>query len=81
MEHACTKFSKDRIRVIGIPGNDDPWDFDEILNTYPFVENVDGQAIEIARRLWVVGLGGSNVTPWLTYPRSRFLSACNRLSR
>jgi Icc-related predicted phosphoesterase len=49
-----------------IPGNDDPYDIDEILGESGYCENVDHRIVDIAGNLQVIGSGQSNHTPWRT---------------
>jgi uncharacterized protein len=48
-----------------IPGNDDPLLCDEFFRSPPFVP-VDGKHVRISENLAVLGIGGSNPTPWNT---------------
>lgn len=54
------------VPVYVIPGNDDPYDIDEVLAGSPYVQNVDGKIVDIPGNLQVVGLGKSSPTPWRT---------------
>lgn len=66
-----------------IPGNDDPYDIDEILAKSEYCVNVDHRVVDIAGNLQVIGSGQSNHTPWST-PREvsddRFNEELTRLA-
>jgi len=66
LDYAASKLTTGTL-VYAIPGNDDPFDFNSIFSEYSFIRFLDATATEIAPELWVVGLGGSNPTPWNTY--------------
>jgi Icc-related predicted phosphoesterase len=53
------------IPIYQIPGNDEPLFCDEFFRSLPFIP-VDQRQVAIADNLAVVGLGGSNPTPWRT---------------
>jgi Icc-related predicted phosphoesterase len=61
------KLESTSTKIIAIPGNDDPVDFDAVFAEFPSIEYLDGAAVEAAPGLWVVGVGGSTVTPWATH--------------
>jgi uncharacterized protein len=51
-------------RVYVMPGNDDPWEFDQVLARAPDrVENVEGRVIRLDG-LQMLSSGWSNPTPW-----------------
>jgi uncharacterized protein len=54
------------VPVFVIPGNDDPYDIDDVLAGSDAVENVDGRVADIPGGLQVLGLGKSSPTPWRT---------------
>ena len=53
------------LQVVAIPGNDDPDALVEVLQTHPWVKNVDGRIVCI-HGYEFLGLGYSNETPWET---------------
>ena len=55
----------DSVPIYQIPGNDEPWFCDELLNEPPFVP-VDRRHLRIGDGLSVLGFGASNPTPWHT---------------
>ncbi len=66
-----------------IPGNDDPYDIDDILEGSGYCVNVDHRVVDMAGDLQVIGSGQSNHTPWRT-PREvtddRFNEELTRLA-
>ena len=66
-----------------IPGNDDPYDIDDILEGSEYCVNVDRRVVDVAGDLQVIGSGQSNHTPWRT-PREvtddRFNEELTRLA-
>jgi Icc-related predicted phosphoesterase len=64
---AKEKLELTSVRIIAIPGNDDPTDFDTVFAEFPFIEYLDGAATEASPGVWVAGVGGSNITPWATH--------------
>jgi uncharacterized protein len=67
LEIANSKFGPAAVPIFAIPGNDDPLEFNSLFAEYSFAWYLDAAAIEIAPSLWIVGFGGSNITPWNTY--------------
>jgi uncharacterized protein len=51
-------------RLLVIAGNDDPWEIDTVLRTHEGIEYVDGALATLEDGTEVIGLGGSNQTPW-----------------
>ncbi len=54
------------VPVYLIPGNDDPYEIDDVLARSPYCENIDGRVVDIPGDLQVIGSGKSNPTPWRT---------------
>jgi Icc-related predicted phosphoesterase len=55
-------------RVIYVaPGNDDPWEIDDVLSELPRFRNVEGQVVLLGGRYEMVSTGYTNPTPWKTY--------------
>jgi uncharacterized protein len=54
------------VPVFLIPGNDDPYDLDEVLEASQYCVNVDGKVAEVPGGLEVLGWGKANSTPWHT---------------
>jgi Icc-related predicted phosphoesterase len=52
------------IRTVAIAGNDDPVELDRIIENHPYVEWVDGHAVELDKGIEVVGYSWVNPTPW-----------------
>ncbi len=53
-----------RVPIAIVPGNDDPYTIDPVLEESNALEMVDGRSAPVLDRYQVVGLGASNVTPW-----------------
>ncbi|MGH2677902.1 MAG: metallophosphoesterase family protein, partial [Actinomycetota bacterium] len=52
------------VRVYVMPGNDDPWEFDDVLAGAPApVENVEGRVVRLDG-VQMLSSGWSNPTPW-----------------
>jgi uncharacterized protein len=51
-------------RLLVIAGNDDPWAIDSVLRTHDAIEYVDGTTATLDDGTELIGLGGSNETPW-----------------
>ena len=68
--HHWTELASDGLRqqnvpIYHIPGNDEPLYCDDFFNDAPFVP-VHRRHIQIGDNLAVLGIGGSNPTPWHT---------------
>lgn len=66
VEYAAEKLEHKGIPLIAIPGNDDFWEIDEILNSAPHVWYHDREVTELQGGYQIIHLGGSNWTPWDT---------------
>lgn len=51
-------------RLLVIAGNDDPWIVDDELRSHEAIEFVDGEIATLDDGTELIGLGGSNRTPW-----------------
>jgi uncharacterized protein len=51
-------------RLLVIAGNDDPWAIDSVLDAHGAIEYVDGTTATLDDGTELIGLGGSNETPW-----------------
>jgi uncharacterized protein len=49
-----------------IPGNDDPYEIDEVLDGVPGVSNADGRVLRLPDGRELAGLAFANPTPWKT---------------
>ncbi len=56
-----------RIRVFVSPGNDDPFEIDDLIRQSHRVELAEGRMVELGDGFSMVSTGWSNVTPWKTY--------------
>jgi len=66
MRLAAERLDGTGVPVYLIPGNDDPYEIDEVLARSPYCVNVDGKVVDIPGGLQVIGSGKSNPTPWRT---------------
>lgn len=64
--HAEERLGSQGIRIVVIPGNDDPPQFDEILRDSAVWTNCDGKVVEVEGGVQIAGLGCSTPTPWDT---------------
>lgn len=55
------------IRCVAMPGNDDPFYIDDVLNESDFVVNGDMTTVALAENLYLVCVGWNNITPWHCY--------------
>ena len=62
---ATENFRSTSVRIYHIPGNDEPSYCDEFFNDLPFVP-LNRQHVRITPNLTILGIGGSNPTPWHT---------------
>ena len=63
LRYAESAFAPAGIRLLLVPGNDDPLDVDVDISSVGWVENVDGGQTLVEEHP-VAGLGYSNETPW-----------------
>jgi Icc-related predicted phosphoesterase len=54
------------VRVLVMPGNDDPPQVDPVLDGAARLENVHGEAVELSPGIWMASRGESTPTPWHT---------------
>lgn len=66
MALAAERMEGTGVPIYLIPGNDDPYEIDEVLASSPYCLNVDARVVEIPGGLQLVGSGQSNPTPWRT---------------
>jgi uncharacterized protein len=66
LELAADRLEGTGVPVYLIPGNDDPYELDEVLEESRYCVNVDGKVAEVPGGLEVLGWGKSNNTPWDT---------------
>jgi Icc-related predicted phosphoesterase len=53
-------------RALVMPGNDDPPDIDDVLQSASHLEDVHGRAVELVDGVWMASRGESTPTPWHT---------------
>ena len=83
MTLAADRLEGSDVPVFMIPGNDDPYEIDDILEESPYCQNVDGRVADIPGGLQVIGLGKSSPTPWRTpreLPEDDFREEITRLT-
>jgi Icc-related predicted phosphoesterase len=66
LELAAERLEGSGVPVFLIPGNDDPYELDEVLEESRYCVNVDGKIAEVPGGLDVIGWGKANSTPWHT---------------
>jgi len=64
IEYAETKLRGKEIQCYVMPGNDDHYAVDEVLNESEVIKNPHEKIVEIADNLKMLSLGYSNITPW-----------------
>jgi uncharacterized protein len=63
---AHSELKNKNISIYTIPGNDEPIFCDEFFTEPPFIP-LNGQHLKINNEISVLGIGGSNKTPWSTW--------------
>jgi Icc-related predicted phosphoesterase len=66
MAWADERLAGSNVRALVMPGNDDPEELDPILDGSRRLENVHGDAVELAPGIWMASRGESTPTPWNT---------------
>lgn len=66
MTLAAERMEGSGVPIYLIPGNDDPYEIDEVLARSQYCVNADGRVVDIPGDLQVLGSGKSNPTPWHT---------------
>ncbi len=66
MRMAAERMEGSGVPIYLIPGNDDPYEIDDVLEASAYCVNVDGRVADLPGGLQVVGSGRSNPTPWRT---------------
>jgi Icc-related predicted phosphoesterase len=66
LELATERLADTDVPLVFIPGNDDPHDIDDLLDSSERAVNADGRLIDLPGGLQVLGLGKSSPTPWHT---------------
>jgi uncharacterized protein len=66
MELASERLGESGTPLYLIPGNDDPYEVDEVLEGVPGVINADGRVVRLPDGRELVGFASSNPTPWDT---------------
>jgi Icc-related predicted phosphoesterase len=58
---------KGKGRIFIIPGNDDTYEIDKLLNNSEFVINPDGKVVNLDGEHEMLGISNANITPWKCY--------------
>lgn len=66
MTLAAERMEGSGVPIYAVPGNDDPYAIDPILERSPYVQDVNGRVVDMPGNLQVIGSGKSNPTPWHT---------------
>jgi Icc-related predicted phosphoesterase len=64
---ADEKLAGSGVRCFVSPGNDDPFEIDELLSSSAHITFAEGKAIDIGEGFTLISSGWANVTPWHTY--------------
>jgi Icc-related predicted phosphoesterase len=66
MKMAAERMEGSGVPIYLIPGNDDPYEIDDVLAHSEYCVNVDARVVDLPGDLQVIGSGQSNHTPWST---------------
>lgn len=66
MTLAAERMEGSGVPIYCIPGNDDPYAIDAILERSSYIQDVNGRVADMPGELQVIGSGKSNPTPWHT---------------
>ncbi len=66
MTLAAERMEGSGVPIYCVPGNDDPYAIDSILEASPYIQDVNGRVVDMPGNLQVIGSGKSNPTPWHT---------------
>ncbi|MEM4290389.1 MAG: metallophosphoesterase [Nitrososphaerota archaeon] len=58
------RLSRSEVEIYIMPGNDDYFEIDEVLNKSNVVINPEGKVVEIGKRYEMISSGFVNMTPW-----------------
>ncbi len=64
---ADEKLAGSGVRCFVSPGNDDPFEIDELLSSSAHITFAEGKAIDIGEGFTLISSGWANVKPWRTY--------------
>jgi Icc-related predicted phosphoesterase len=64
MERAAERLEPEGVPVYVTGGNDDYFSIEEILDEAPYVQNAEGQLLELEPGLEMISTGYGNITPW-----------------
>jgi hypothetical protein len=67
MDYADQKLAGTGIRCFVCPGNDDMFEIDKVIEASKYVENVEGQVVQLDDHHELISSGWSNPTPWTTH--------------
>jgi Icc-related predicted phosphoesterase len=83
MTLAAERMEGSGVPIYCVPGNDDPYAIDPILERSPYIQDVNGRVVDMPGNLQVIGSGKSNPTPWHTpreVPDEQFGDEITRLA-
>jgi Icc-related predicted phosphoesterase len=66
MELAAERLAESRTPLYLIPGNDDPYEIDAVLDEATAVVNAEGRVVRLPDGRELIGFASSNPTPWRT---------------
>lgn len=67
MERADERLGRTGMRCFVCPGNDDPFQIDDVIRSSRHVQLAEGEHIELGNGYEMVSTGWTNPTPWNTY--------------
>jgi uncharacterized protein len=64
MERAASRLEPDGVPIYVTGGNDDYFSIEQILNDAPYIQNAEGQVLELDTEVQMISSGYGNMTPW-----------------
>jgi uncharacterized protein len=66
LDYADQKLAGKNLKCFVCPGNDDGFEIDDLIKTSKYVENIEGQVIQLDQNHEMISSGWTNPTPWNT---------------
>jgi uncharacterized protein len=64
MERAAARLEPDGVPIYVTGGNDDYFSIEQILDDAPYIQNAEGQVLELDTEVQMISSGYGNMTPW-----------------